>query len=62
MYKLPGMDQIPGELMQAGGETLCSETHELINSIGNKDELLEQWKESFVVIYSVGDKTDCSKY
>jgi hypothetical protein len=24
--------------------------------------LLEQWKESFVVIYSVGDKTDCSKY
>jgi hypothetical protein len=41
-YKLPGMDQIPEELMQAGGGMLCSEIHKLINPIGNKEELREQ--------------------
>jgi hypothetical protein len=26
-YKSPGVDQIRAELIQAGGETLCSEIH-----------------------------------
>jgi hypothetical protein len=29
-YKLPGSDQFPSELIQAGGETLLSEIHKLI--------------------------------
>jgi hypothetical protein len=41
-YKLPSTDQIPGELTQAGDETLHSETHKLINFIWNKEELPEQ--------------------
>jgi hypothetical protein len=32
-YKSPGSDQIPAELIQAGGEMLHSKIHELINSI-----------------------------
>jgi hypothetical protein len=32
-YKLPGSDQIPAELIQAGGEILLSEIHKLINSV-----------------------------
>jgi hypothetical protein len=32
-YKSPGTDQIPSELIKAGGETLCSEIHKLICSI-----------------------------
>jgi hypothetical protein len=32
-YKFPGTDQIPSELIKAGGETLCSEVHKLICSI-----------------------------
>jgi hypothetical protein len=32
-YKSPGNDQIPEELIQAGGERLRSEIHKLINSI-----------------------------
>jgi hypothetical protein len=32
-YKSPGVDQIPAELIQAGGETLCSEIHKLIKLI-----------------------------
>jgi hypothetical protein len=36
MYKSPGCDEIPAYLIQAGGETLQSEIHELINSIWNQ--------------------------
>jgi hypothetical protein len=32
-FKSPGTDQIPAELIKAGGETLCSEIHRLICSI-----------------------------
>jgi hypothetical protein len=62
-YKSPGSGQIPAELIQAGGETLQSEIHKLINSIWSKEELPDQWKESIIVqIYKKGDKTDCSNY
>jgi hypothetical protein len=33
--KLPGIDQIPAELVQAGGKILRSKTHKRINSIWN---------------------------
>jgi hypothetical protein len=36
MYKSPGSDKILAEMIQAGGETLWSEIHKLINSIWNK--------------------------
>jgi hypothetical protein len=62
-YKSPGIDQIPAELIQAGGETLHSEIHKLIKLVWNKEELPHQWKESTVVpIHKKGDKTDCSNY
>jgi hypothetical protein len=62
-YKSPGTDQIRSELIQAGGNTLRSEIHKLINCIWNKEELPEQWKESIIVqIYKKGDKMDCSNY
>jgi hypothetical protein len=62
-YKLPGSDQIPAELIQAGGVTLESEICKLINSIWNKEELPDQWKESIIVsIHKKGDKIDCSNY
>jgi hypothetical protein len=62
-YKSPGSDQIPAELIQAGGEMLLSAIHKLINSIWNKEELPHQWKESIIVpIYKKGDKTDCNNY
>jgi hypothetical protein len=62
-YKSPGSDQIPAELIQAGGETLLSVIHKLINSVCNKEELPDQWNESIIVtIYKTNDKTDCSNY
>jgi hypothetical protein len=57
-YKAPGSDQIPAELIQAGGKTLHSEMHKLIMLIWNKEELPHQWKESIVVpSHKKGDLT-----
>jgi hypothetical protein len=44
-YKSPCSDQILAELNQAGGEILLSAINKLINSVWNKEELLDQWKE-----------------
>jgi hypothetical protein len=60
-YKSPGSNQISAKLIQEGGEILCSEIHKVINSMWNKEELPEQWKESIIApIYKMGDKSDCS--
>jgi hypothetical protein len=62
-YKSPGSDQIPAELIQAGSEILLSEIHKLVNSVWNKEELPDQWKESIIVpIHKKCDKTDCNNY
>jgi hypothetical protein len=62
-YKSPGSDEFPAELIQAGGEMLLSAIHKLVNSIWNKEELPNQWKESIIVpIHKKGDKTDCINY
>jgi hypothetical protein len=62
-YKSPGSDQIPAELIQAGGETLLSQIHKLITSVWNTEELYDQRKESIIVtVRKKGDKTDCKKY
>jgi hypothetical protein len=47
-YKSPGSDQIPAELIKAGGETLVSVIHKLINSFWNKEELPDQWIEYII--------------
>jgi hypothetical protein len=58
-YTSPGSDQIPAELIQAGGEILLSAIHKLINFVYNKEELPAQWTESVIVpIHKKGDKTD----
>ena len=57
------IDQIPAELNKAGCRTICSVIHKLINSIWNKEEFPEEWKEPITApIYKQGDKRDCSNY
>jgi hypothetical protein len=48
-YKSPGSDEIPAERIQAEGEILLSAIHKLINSVWNKEELPDQWKEYIIV-------------
>jgi hypothetical protein len=50
--KSPGSDQILAELIQTGGEMLLSAIHKLINSVWNKEELPDQWKESVIVPFA----------
>ena len=58
-----GIDQIPAEMIKAGGRTIYYEIHKLINCISNKEELSEQWKESITIpICKKGDKTDYINY
>ena len=48
-HRSPGIDQIPAELIKAGGSEICSDIHKLINSIWNKERLPEQSKESIIL-------------
>ena len=42
---------------------LVARIHKLINSIGNKEKMSEEWKESITVpVYKKDDTTDCSNY
>ena len=38
-HKSPGIDQIPAELIKAGGSTIRCAIHKLITAIWNKEEL-----------------------
>ena len=42
MSQIPGIDQIPAELIEAGVRKIQCEIHKLIISIGNKKELPEK--------------------
>jgi hypothetical protein len=44
-HKSPGIDQIPAELIKAGGNAIRCAIHKLIISIWNKEELPEEWKQ-----------------
>jgi hypothetical protein len=58
-HKSPGSDQIPVELIQAGGKILLSEIHKPIKSIWNEELLPAQGKGSIIVpVHKKGDKTD----
>jgi hypothetical protein len=61
-YKSAGSDQIPSEVIQAGGEILLPAIQDLNNSIWNKEELPDQWKESIIVPIHKSDKADCNNY
>ena len=62
-HRSPSIDQIPAELIKAGGTTIRFEIQKHIICIWNKEELPEEWKElNTVPIYKKGDKTDCSNY
>jgi len=62
-HKSAGIDQIPAELINAGGRTICLDIHKLITSIWKKEKLPEEWKELIIVpIHKKGDKRDCNNY
>jgi len=62
-HKSSDTDWILAELIKAGGRKIRYETHKNITSNWNKEELLEEWKESIILpTYKKDDKTDCNNY
>jgi len=62
-HKSPGIDQIPANLIKAGGKTIRSDIYKLVNTIWSKDELPEEWKDSIILhIYKNDYEGDCSNY
>jgi len=50
-------------LFKEGGKTIRSDIYKIVNTIWNKDELPEGWKESIISpIYKNDFKGDCSSY
>jgi hypothetical protein len=47
----PGTDQIPAEFIKSRCRSIRCETHKLVNSIGNKEELPEDWKKLIFVLF-----------
>jgi hypothetical protein len=41
-YKLPGINQILGQMIHIGGKSLCPEMHKLIHYILTKEKLPQQ--------------------
>jgi hypothetical protein len=59
-YKLPSSGQILAKLIQTGDITSLSVIHKLFNSMWNKDELPNQWRDSIILpIHKNGDKAVC---
>ena len=50
-HKSSCTDQIPAELINAGGTTIHSEIQKLVSFICNKEELPEEWKEYITKSY-----------
>jgi hypothetical protein len=60
-HKIQSIDQIPAELFKAEVRKIRYEIHTRVNSIWNKEELIEKWKNVIILrIYKKGDKTDCN--
>ena len=62
-HKSPDIDQIPAELIKAGGRTFLCEITNFIKSIWNMAEFLVDWKESIILpVSKKGYKTTYSNY
>jgi len=62
-HKSAAFDQIPSEMIKAGGRTIFLDIHILITSIWKKEKLPEKWKESIITsVHKKGDKTGCNNY
>jgi len=58
-----GINQIPAEVIIAGGRTIRGAIHKLVIVIWDKEELPDDWKESVIVpIHKKGGKTQFNNY
>lgn len=61
--KSPGIDDITGEMIQAGGDRVTEEIHEICKQIWQEGRVPEEWAKSVIItIPKKGDLAECSNY
>ena len=62
--KSPGIDNIPGELVQAGGDAVISALHKICNKIWQTEEWPIPWTQSRIITLPVkkGNLQQCKNY
>jgi hypothetical protein len=59
IYKSPGNDYIPAQMIYSRGKPVHSYNCKWVNSVWSKEEFAQQWNNcTMVPIYPLGDKTD----
>jgi len=62
-HKSPGIDDITGEMIQAGGEAATKELHGICNQIWQEERVPEEWAKSVIItIPKKGDLAECGNY
>ncbi|PNF27716.1 hypothetical protein B7P43_G12778, partial [Cryptotermes secundus] len=63
LNKAPGGDNIPAELLKAGGQEGIIALHRIINKVWEEEKIPEDWGKSIICpIFKKGDKLTCSNY
>ena len=61
--KSPGIDNITGEMIQAGGDRVAEEIHGICNQIWQEGRVPEEWAKSVIItIPKKGDLAECNNY
>ena len=62
-HKAPGEDNIPAELIKAGGTQLWNRLHQIIVKVWEEENLPEDWLTGLLIpIHKKGCRTDCGNY
>ncbi len=61
--KATGTDEIPGELLQQGGECIVNQYHRICNDIWRRESIPEEWSKSIILtLPKEGDITRCENH
>jgi hypothetical protein len=61
--KSPGTDEIPGELLKHGGDSIIDQYHCICNNIWQKESIPEEWTKSIIVTMpKKGDISRCENH
>ncbi|PNF20714.1 hypothetical protein B7P43_G17652 [Cryptotermes secundus] len=63
LNEAPGGDNIPAELLKAGGQAGITALHRIINKVWEEEKIPEDWRKSTICpIFKKGHKLTCSNY
>ncbi|CAF4582535.1 unnamed protein product, partial [Rotaria magnacalcarata] len=62
--KVPGKDDVPAELLKAGGHYIAEWLHEIICDVWEQEVMVKEWTEAIIIrLYkNKGDKRICDNY